>query len=123
MQERGRGREACYLYYLTIKTQFHLKPSAKTLRAILYNNQINNVQIMQPAIFVLLVLLFICPLVVRAQNMAQLTGAAAFFPLLNSIMSSKDDIKFELVNYKPSKEEELVIRSAVFNFITLGTLL
>jgi len=35
-------------------------------------------------------------------------------------MSSKDEIKFELINYKPSKEEELVIRSAVFNFITLG---
>ncbi|KAK4519120.1 Topoisomerase 1-associated factor 1 [Mucor velutinosus] len=37
-------------------------------------------------------------------------------------MSSKDEIKFELVNYKPSKEEELVIRSAVFNFITLATI-
>ncbi|GAN06058.1 hypothetical protein MAM1_0110c05535 [Mucor ambiguus] len=37
--------------------------------------------------------------------------------------ASKDEIKFELVNYKPSKEEELVIRSAVFNFITLGMLL
>ncbi|EPB91564.1 hypothetical protein HMPREF1544_01486 [Mucor circinelloides 1006PhL] len=37
-------------------------------------------------------------------------------------MSSKDEIKFELINYKPSKEEELVIRSAVFNFITLATI-
>ncbi|KAL9560053.1 hypothetical protein MBANPS3_000118 [Mucor bainieri] len=37
-------------------------------------------------------------------------------------MSSKDEIKFELVNYKPSEEENLVIRSAVFNFITLATI-
>lgn len=35
-------------------------------------------------------------------------------------MSNKDEIKFELVNYKPSEDEKLVIKSAVFNFITLG---
>lgn len=35
-------------------------------------------------------------------------------------MSSKEDIKVELVNYKPTDEEKLVIRSALFNVITLG---
>lgn len=35
-------------------------------------------------------------------------------------MSNKEEIKFELVNYKPSEDEKLVIKSAVFNFITLG---
>jgi hypothetical protein len=38
-------------------------------------------------------------------------------------MSSKEDIKSQLINYKPSAEENLVIRSAMFNFITLGTLI
>ncbi|KAI7872630.1 uncharacterized protein EV154DRAFT_487536 [Mucor mucedo] len=36
-------------------------------------------------------------------------------------MSSKEDIKVELVSYKPTDEEKLVIRSALFNFITLAT--
>lgn len=35
-------------------------------------------------------------------------------------MSSKEEIKVELVNYKPTEEEKLVIRSALFNVITLG---
>ncbi|GAA5817059.1 hypothetical protein MFLAVUS_010596 [Mucor flavus] len=37
-------------------------------------------------------------------------------------MSSQEDIKLELINYKPTDEEKLVIRSAMFNFITLATL-
>ncbi|CEP19388.1 hypothetical protein [Parasitella parasitica] len=37
-------------------------------------------------------------------------------------MPSKDDIKLELINYQPSQEEMLVVRLAVFNFITLATI-
>lgn len=35
-------------------------------------------------------------------------------------MTSQEDIKLELINYKPTEEEKLVIRSAMFNFVTLG---
>lgn len=35
-------------------------------------------------------------------------------------MTSKENIKIELVNYKPNDEEKLIIRSAVFNFVTTG---
>lgn len=38
-------------------------------------------------------------------------------------MSSQEDIKLELINYKPTDEEKLVIRSAMFNFITLGNVM
>lgn len=37
-------------------------------------------------------------------------------------MKSKEDIKSELINYQPTPEERLAIRSAMFNFITLGNI-
>ncbi|KAI8047807.1 uncharacterized protein B0P05DRAFT_481300 [Gilbertella persicaria] len=37
-------------------------------------------------------------------------------------MISRENIKQELVNYQPTDEERLVIRSAVFNFVTMATI-